>query len=188
MSKDERELKMNNENKNKLEQKLVEIFGEKVSIAVTNARVGNKGYMTRIEAQGIPFTVDAYKETNEKSEKLAFEEFNKQLEKVLRESVVPTKPANCYEKIELTDDELEKLYKFEELISDDYLKEIKEKTSAKICKLDDGRYECVITSPYMNLHAKSTGGTKTLAVATTIWVAHDVFHATPIKVGNWPLY
>ena len=188
MSKDERKLKMDNENKNKLEQRLVEILGEKVSIAVTDARVGDKGYMTRIEAQGIPFTVDAYKETCEESEKLAFEEFNKQLNQALKESIVPTKPADCYEKIELTNEELEKLYKFEELISDDYLKEIKEKTTAKICKLDDGRYECVISSPYMNLHAKSTGGTKTLAVATTIWVAHDIFHATPIKVGNWPLY
>ena len=180
--------KMLNEKAKQLEKRLVEVFGNKASLAITNARLGYKGYYTRIEAYGMPFRVDAYKPTVDESEELALDEFNKQMDIALKESLFPTQPEDRYEPIELTEEELDKLYKYTDLGDvEEALNEIKEETSAKMCQLSDGRYECVITGPYMQLNARSTGGTKKLAIATTIWSAHEIFSPTPIKIGDWPI-
>ena len=58
---------MYNEKTNELEQKLKKVFGEKATLAITNAKLGNRGYMVRIESQGIPYTVDSFKENNEEA-------------------------------------------------------------------------------------------------------------------------
>ena len=177
---------MNNENTNKLEKRLIEIFGEKATLAVTNARIGKEKYMTRIEACGVPFKIDVLKSSNEESEQLALSEFNKHLDEALQERLLPTQTEDCYEIVKLSEEELNKLYKFEEFFDEDYFKEIKEKTTAKICQLENGKYECVISSPYMNLNSRCTANSKKAAIFIAIWTAHDVLKPSSIKVGDWP--
>ena len=178
---------MYNEKTNELEKRLVEVFGSNASLAITTARLGKKGYLVRMESHGMPFIIDARGSEVEAAEQLAIEEFEKQMENALKNDLFPTQKKENYKNIELTTEELEKLYKYLKIPDEEYLAEIKKTTSAEICLLDDGRYECVISSPYMNLSARSTGRSKKLAVATTIWTAHSILNPEFIKVGDWSL-
>ena len=178
---------MFNERTNRLEKRLIKVFGKNASLAVTNARVGNKGYLTRIESYGMPFKVDSYAKTIEESENRAFQKFEEEMEKSLKEKLFKTQKDNNYESYQLTKEEMEKLYKYIDPMEAELLTAIKKDTSAAMCKLENGLYECVINCSYMNLHARSTGATKRLAVAAAIWSAHDVLNPFPLKVGSWPL-
>lgn len=175
---------MNTTKINKLEKILIDIFGEKATFAVTTARVSSKGYMTRIGAQGVPFEVSAYDKDAEKTKKLAFDEFEKQIQIALKEKMRQTQPTEKYVDVELTFEDIYRLYMHEEWAEYEDYKELKEKTTAKICRLDDGTYECVISSPYMNLNAKDTGQTKEDAIKSTIYTAFNFFHPSRIAVGD----
>ena len=175
---------MYNEKTNKLEKELVEKFGVNASLAITNARIGNKGYLVRIESYGLPFTIDSFDKTTELAEKAAVKEFKKRMESALKECVFQTQPNDRYEAIELSNEEIEKLYKHLDGVDSIKLNQLKEITTARICKLENGLYECLIDCPYMNLHARSRGGTKKLAVMGTIWTAHDILTPFPIRVGR----
>ena len=178
---------MKNDKTKKLEKRLVEVFGEKASLAITNARLGAKGYYTRVESYGLPIRVDAYKDTQEAAEELALVEFEKEMELAIKEKLFQTQPLDRYETYNLSVEELGKIYKYSDIIDDKEMLEIKSQTTAQICKLDDGRYECVITSPYMQIHARGTGTTKELAVFSATMVSHDIINPSPIKVGDWPI-
>ena len=175
---------MNTTNIYKLEKKLIDIFGEKATLAITTARVSSRGYMTRIGAQGMPFEVSAYDKDIEKTQRLAVQEFEKQMHKVLGEKMLPSQPADRYFDIELSFEDIYRLYRYEEWVEYEDYKVLKEKTTAKICQLDDGKYECVIKSPYMNLNAKDTGRTKDDAIRSTIHIAFSVFHPMSITIGD----
>ena len=169
---------------NKLEKKLIDIFGEKATFAVATARVSGKGYMTRIGARGMPIEVSAYDKDAEKTIKLALDEFERQMQMALKDKMGPSQPADKYVGVELTFEDIYHLYMHEELVEYEDFKTLKEKTNAKICQLDDGRYECVISSPYMNLSVKDTGLTKEDAIRSAIYSAFSVFHPSPITVGD----
>lgn len=175
---------MNIANINKLEKKLIKIFGEKATFAITTARVSSKGYMTRIGARGLPFEVSAYDKDIEKTQKLALNEFEKQTQVALNDKIRPTQPADRYVDIELTFEDIYRLYMHEEWVEYEDYKVLKEKTTAKICQLDNGLYECVINSPYMNLSAKDTGLTKEDAIRSAIYTAFSFFHPSRIEVGD----
>ena len=175
---------MNIEKINKLEKKLIDIFGERATLAITTARVSSRGYMTRIGAQGMPFEVSAYDKDIEKTQKMAIQEFEKQMQEALGEKMLPSQPVNRYVGIELSFEDIYRLYMHEEWVEHKDYKALKEKTTAKICQLDNGKYECVISSPYMNLNAKDTGRTKDDAIRSTIQTAFSVFHPMCITIGD----
>ena len=176
---------MYNEKINNLENRMVEIFGENASFSVTNARLGRKGYLTRIESCGLPFRIDSREKTSELSEQTAINEFEKQLDKALAEKLFPTQKHEEYENIELTPEELDKLYKYMDQVEPEILIGIKKETKARICCLSNNRFECVIDCLYINLHARSDGATKKLAIAGAIWNAHDILTPLSIRVGDW---
>ena len=184
LSKGKRKEKMNITNICKLEKKLIDIFGEKATLAITSARVSSRGYMTRIGAQGMPFEVSAYDKDIEKTQKMAVQEFEKQMQEALEEKMLPSQPADRYVGVELSFEYIYRLYMHEEWVEYEDYKVLKEKTTAKICQLDDGKYECVIKGPYMNLNAKDTGKTKDDAIRSTIHTAFSVFHPMSITVGD----
>lgn len=178
---------MYNEKTNELEQKLKKVFGEKATLAITNAKLGNRGYMVRIESQGIPYTVDSFKENNEEAEQLAIEEFERRMNESLEENVFPTQPIDCYRNKNLSTEEMNKLYKYIEFPISSTLKDIEEKTTALVCCLNNNKYECVITGPYMNLNARGVGATERIAVMNAINTAHNILNPFLVKVGNWPI-
>ena len=175
---------MNCTNIKKIEKKLIDIFGGTATFAVTTARVSSKGYMTRIGARGMPFEVSAYDKNAEKTQELALDEFEKQMQLALKDKMRPTQPADKYTGVELTFEDIYRLYMREEWVEYEDFKVLKEKTTAKVCKLDNGSYECIINSPYMNLNVKDTGSTKENAIKSTILTAFSFFHPSPIVVGD----
>ncbi len=177
---------MTNEKFNKLEKRAKEFFGEKAVLSVADVKFANKGYITRIKLQGMPFEISAMQNTLEEAEELALTEFEKCFDEAIEKDLFPTQPIENYEVLELTDEQFKRLFKYEELLSEEYEKELKQKTKANICRLDDGRYECVLESPYLCLHARGTSGTITLAILSATMRAHDVFRAPLINVGKKP--
>ena len=177
---------MKNEILTKLENKAKELFGEKSTVSVAEIKVANKGYIARIKMQGMPFEISAMHETLEEAQKLAVEEFDKQASDAVKDSLFATQSIEKYESVKLTDDQFIRLFKHEELMGKEYIEELKEKTFAKICKLNDGRYECVIESPYMCLHARGLAGAKELAIWSATMVAHDIFNPSLVYVGRKP--
>ena len=177
---------MKNPKITELENRLIEVFGENASLALTTARLGSKGYFVRIESYGMPFTVDAYDKNPEEAEELAIEEFNKQMVEALDEKLFPTQPLEKYEIIQLSEEELNKVYKYSDIIHiKETFEEVKKETIAKICKRSDGKYECVISGTYMHLNARGTARTKELAITAAIWTAHEILNPSVIKVGNY---
>lgn len=170
---------------NDLEKQMVNIFGEDASLVITKARLGKKGYLTRIESYGLPFRIEAREKTSELSEDLAIKEFEKHTKKALAEKILPTQPDESYETIVLTSDDLNRLYKHMNTFTPELLDGIKKDTVAKISHLDDFKYECVIDCPYMNIHARGEGANKKLAVASAIWAAYDILNPYSIRVGDW---
>ena len=175
---------MDNKKFKKLEEKAVEIFGERATMTFSQIRVAYKGYLVRIKVQGMPFEISSFKPTLEEAEELAISKFYEEMDKALKDNLFQTKPQEQYEVRNLTDNEFEKLFKFEECMGEEYLEELKSKTIIKICELEDGRYECVIESPYMNLHARATSKNKTMVPTLAIWTAHDIFKPILTRVGD----
>ena len=169
-----------------LEEKANELFGEKSLLSVAEVKAADKGYVVRIKMQGVPFEITAMKDTLEEAEELAYFEFKNNLNDSLEKSLFATQSADKYEEVKLTNQQLDRLYKYEESLDDEYLDELKIKTVAKLAKLDDGRYECVLESPYKCLHARGTASTKNLAILSAIMTAHDIFETYLIHVGNKP--
>lgn len=177
---------MEKENLNNLEKRANELFGEKSLVSVAEIKCANKGYIVRIKMQGMPVEISAMEDTLNEAEDLACKEINKKIDEALENELFPTQPIEKYSEHELSDDQFERLYKFEELLSNEYKNNLKENTKALVCKLDDGRYECVIESPYMCLHARSTANSINNAILSATMVAHDVFMPSLIHVGKYP--
>lgn len=175
---------MNYKTFNQLEQKAIQLFGKKSSVMVAKVRASDKGYVVRIKMQGMPFEISAMQDTLEKAEEIAFGEFEKRMNEALENTLFPTQPNEKYKEIKLTEEQLEKLFRYEEILSSDYRKEIESQTIAKVCQLDSGVYECIIQSPYMCLNARGRSKTEKYAIIAAMMVAHDVFDAVPIYVGN----
>lgn len=173
---------------NKLEKELIGIFGEKATLAITTAKVGDKGYMTRIGVQGMPFEVSAYGKDIGKTQKMVLEEFEKQMQTALTYKIKPTQLANRYVGVELTFEDIYCLYRHEEWAEYEDFKMLQKKTKAKMCQLDNGKFECIINSPYMNLCAKGTGLTKEESIASAINNSFDIFHPSPIAIGDETIY
>ena len=169
-----------------LENKANELFGERSTISIAEAKFANKGYIVRIKMQGMPFEISAMQGTLEDAERVALEEFEKHATDEIKNSLFPTQPIEQYKSVKLTDSQFERLFKHEEFIGKEYIEELKEKTIAKLCQLDDGKYECVIESPYMCLHARGTSGSQDLSILSATMRAYDVFRASTIYVGNNP--
>ena len=169
-----------------LEKQINELFGNHALLAITNAFIGDKGYMVRIEAYGLPFTIDSYGKDNKTTEELAIDEFKKQLTIAKEELLFPSQPEEKYEEFRLTEEDINKLYKFVDYPDSPVYDHPKSKTVAKMCELPNGKYECVIKSPYMNLNVRSTAWTKKLALASAIWKSREVFSPRPIRVGKLP--
>lgn len=170
----------------KLEKKANELFGEKAVVSAAEVKVANKGYIVRVKMQGMPFEISAMHDTLEKAEELALAGFNTNMEDALKNSLFPTQAIEKYKEVKLDEDQFTRLFKNEDLLSKEYTNELKEKTIAKICQLDDGRYECVLESPYMCLHARGTGGTEKLSILTASMNAHDIFRTPLVQVGKKP--
>ena len=168
-----------------LEKQLVEMFGENATLAITNARIGTKGYYTRIESCGIPFRIEAINESQDIAYEMAINEFVKQTEIAIREKLFATQPDCAYEEHHLTNEDLDKIYKCQTDYNLEIINDFKKQTFAKVAHLPDGRFECVIDCSRLHLRVRGTGGTKKLAIASAIWNSHDVLNPTPIKVGDW---
>lgn len=177
---------MEKEKLTKLEKRANELFGDKSVVTVAEVKFANKGYIVRIKMQGMPFEISSMQSTLEQAEELAYSEFEKQMEDVLQKYLFGTQPNEKYEQVKLDDEQFNRLFKYEELLSEEYLNELKEQTITKICQLEDGKYECVIESPYMCLHARGRSGSKKLSILSATMVAYDVFRASPIYVGEKP--
>ena len=174
---------MTNEKFKKLEKRAKEIFGEKAVLTVADAAVVGNYYMTRIKLQGMPFEISSVKETLEEAEELAIVEFEKHVNEALENKLFPTQPNEKYEVSKLTEQQFNKLFKFEDFISEEYTNELKEKTVTKICQLESGEYECVIESPYMCLNARARSMSKQFSIHFAIMVAHEIFIGNTIHVG-----
>lgn len=169
-----------------LENKLVEAFGENVALAITNARLGSKGYCTKIQTTGLPFEINSYSETVEESEQKAIQEFEKQMAVAFKEKLFATQPIHYYKEMKLYKNNLDKLYRFTDILNEKILKEIKSKTNAIVCKISN-HYECVISSPYMNMHSRGIGQTKEIALQSAIINGWDILNPIPIQIGRWPI-
>ena len=169
-----------------LEKTANELFGENSVVTVATVKLGKKGYITRINMQGLPFEISSMDDTLEKAEELAYDEFEKHMRDVVRNELFPTQPLDRYETVKLTDEEFNRLFKFEDLVGDEYINNLKEKTVVKICELHDGYYECVLESSYMCLHTRGTSGSKKLALLMATMRAHDVLRAPRVYVGRRP--
>ena len=186
VSKDESTKIMQKEKLTKIEKRANELFGEKSIISVAEIKVANKGYIVRIKMQGMPFEISAMQDTLEEAEELAYSEFEKHVADALENNLFPTQPIENYKEIKLTDEQFTKLFKYEELLSEEYCRELKEKTVAKMCQLPNGKYECVIESPYMCLHARATSASEKFSIFFAITTAHDIFRSSLIYVGKKP--
>lgn len=167
-----------------VEEKATYLFGDKAVVSFAQARVGNKGYIIKINVQGLPFELSASAENIETAMEEATEGFLEWLFKARAKDLFKTYPEDEYEKVQLSDEELDKLYRFEDFLSDEYLKKIKEETTVWVCQLRDQGYECVIESPYKNLHSRGVGSSKQTAIMSAIWKARDIFSPRLIKVGE----
>ena len=177
---------MEKEKITKLERRSNELFGKGAVVSVSQVKVADKGYVVRIKMQGMPFEISAMDETLEKAESIAYDEFNKNMEDALENSLFPTQSKEKYEEVKLSEEQLDRLFKYEDMLPKKILDDLKKKTIAKICALDGGRYECVIENPYNCLHARGTSGMKKLAILSATMVAHDVFKAPVEYVGKRP--
>lgn len=177
---------MDKEKNTTLERRANEIFGKGAVVSVSQVKVADKGYVVRIKMQGMPFEISAMEDTLEKAECIAYEEFNKNMENALENSLFPTQPKEKYEEVKLSEEQLDRLFKYEDILPKEFLDDLKKKTVAKICVLDDGRYECVIENTYNSLHARGRSGVKKLAILSATMVAHDVFRAPVEYVGKKP--
>lgn len=167
-----------------IEEKAISVFGEKVAISYAQIRVVDKGYIVRFNIQGLPFEISASAENLESAEEQATNELVRRMCNTCANDLFKTQPDEYYERIELSGEELDKLYRFEEHLSEKYFSEIKEKTTVWICQLRDKRYECVLESPYKNLHARGVGYSQRAAIMSAIWKAHDIFEPELIRVGQ----
>lgn len=167
-----------------LEKSAISVFGEKAVISIAQIRVANKGYAVKINIQGLPFEVSVIAKSVEQAMDQATHEIKERMRDAIKNDLFKTQPDNRYEKIQLSNSELDKLYHSEELLGDEYRKELKEKTIAWMCQLSDKKYECVIESSYMNLHSRGVGPSKLNAVMMAIWKAHDVFVPELIQIGR----
>ena len=177
---------MEKEKITKLEQRANELFGKKSLVSIAEIKFADIGYMVRIKMQGLPFEISAIKDTLEDAEELAIAEFENMTNYALKNDLFPTQPIEKYESLKLTDEQFNRLFRFEELLDDEYICELKKETIAKVCQLPDGRYECVLESPYMCLHARGRSGTIPLAILSATMRAYEVFRASLISVGNKP--
>lgn len=175
---------MKNINFKKVEEKAISLFGEKAVISYAQIRVGSKGYVVKLNIQGLPFEITASAENLESAEEQATGEFIKRMSNARENDLFKTQPDDRYERVKLSDEELDKLYRFEDYLSDDYLKEIKEKTNAWVCQLKENKFECVLESSYKNLHSRGIGTTKQTAIMAAMWKAHDIFDPELIRVGK----
>ena len=178
---------MENQKIKNLENRAVELFGEKALVAVTEIRAADKGYVVRIKMQGMPFEISSIQSSLEDAEETALAEFEKQMETALKNDLFATHDEDTYEQRKLRDEEFNKLFKHEEYLSKEYVEELKEETIVKTLKLENSKVECVIESPYLCLHARSQANSEKLAVASAIWVAYDVFNPKMIRIGNHAL-
>ena len=168
----------------KIEEKAVSLFGEEIVVSLAKIRVANKGYMVRVSVQGLPFEVTATAKNLEFALEQATYEYGKRMHKVCANDLFKTQPNERYEKVQLSKEELDKLYRFEEYLSGEYLKEIKEKTIAWVTQLKEKMYECVVESPYKNLHSRGVGSSKQTAIMSALWKAHEIFEPELIRVGQ----
>lgn len=169
---------------NDLAEKIEAIIGEKIVLTVATAKLADKGYIVRIKMQGMPFEISAMSETLEQAEKTAEMEFMEDFDIARKEKLYQTQPKDKYKYIKLSDEQLDKLFENEVFLGKGFLKRIKEETSAMICQLEDGRYECVIESPYMYLRARGRSNTEESAVLAAISVAKSILKPTMIEVGK----
>ena len=168
----------------KIEEKAILLFGEKVVISFAQIRVANKGYVIRFNIQGLPFEISSSAKNIELAMEQATNELNKRMRQACMNDLFKTQQNDRYEKVSLSKEELDKLYRFEEYLSNNYLKEIKENTIAWVCQLRDNQYECVVESPYKNLHSRGVGATKQTAIMSALWKAHEIFEPELIRVGQ----
>ena len=167
-----------------LAERIETIIGEKAVLTVATAKVADKGYIVRIKMQGMPFEVSAMQKTLEEAEKTAKMEFFEHFDQAFKEKLYQTQPKDKYKNIKLTNDQFNKLFEDEVLLSKDFLKRIKEETCAMMCQLEDGTYECVIESPYMYLRARGRSDTEESAISAAISVAKNILKPTMIEVGK----
>ena len=167
-----------------LEKSAISVFGEKAVISVAQIRVANKGYAVKINIQGLPVEVSVIAKTVEQATEQAVCEINKRMRDACEKELFKTQPDDRYEIVKLTDYQLDTLFHSEELLGDEYRKELKEKTTAWMCQLNDKKYECVIECPYMNLHSRGVGPSKLNATMMAIWKAHEVFLPELIQIGK----
>lgn len=175
---------MNKEKIQKLEQRANEIFGSRSVVSIAETKVANKGYNVRISMQGVPFEISAMGSTPEEAQENAYTEFEKNLNAALKQTLFPTQSVEKYREVELTNEQFHRLFKNEELMSEEYLDQLVKETKAMICQLDNGNYECVIESPYMCLHARGVARLIESAIYIATMNAHDVFTPELIRVGS----
>ena len=101
---------MYSQKSNELEQEVVKVLGEKSHFAISLIRSGDKGYFTRIEANGFPFVIQAFESTVEKSEELAIDGFRKHMSKALEKDMFHSQPEENYWDIEVLKEDVDKLY------------------------------------------------------------------------------
>ena len=174
---------MNDANIKQLENWITEAFKEKLTIAITDASLNENCYMTRIGVCGLPFEISAFEKTIDSSEQLALREFKKQLEDTVINMFSPSEQKELYKNYVLNNAELSKLYQYELGFKNNYIDEMKQKTQAETCRLSNGKYECMLSSPHMHLHVKGIANSRKAAVNIAILRAHTVFHPLPVYVG-----
>ena len=177
---------MYNTKSNELENEVIKVLGEKCHFAITLIRAGNAGYFARIEANGFPFTVRSFETTIEKAEELAIEEFKRKMSEALEKDMFHSQPEEKYWEVEVLKEDADKLYDDTDIFPLEFLNQVKENTTIKMCKLENGNYECVIDCNDLRIHVRNESPSKRLAKAFAIFKARHVISPELVIVGDRP--
>lgn len=174
---------MKNQDLNKLEEKMVELFGKETSFNVSSRRNPNNTYTMIIEVVGLPFSIYASGKTYEESKTNALDAFFPQLEVALEDNLFPTMSSDCYEEISLTDDQLNRIIGKKET-DDEVENEDRNDIKARVGRTTEGLYECVIESSAYDTHARGVGKTQKIAIIKAVWTARDIRNPTTFYIGD----
>lgn len=171
---------------NELEKEVEKVLGKKCHFAITLIRAGNAGYFARVEANGFPFIVRSFETTLEKAEELAIDEFRKEMTEALEKDMFHSQPDEKYWDVEVLKEDADKLYEDMEIYPLEFLEEVKAHTSIKMCKLDNGNYECVIDCDELRIHVRNESQSERFAKRLAIYKARDVMRPNLVIVGEKP--
>ena len=97
-----------------------------------------------------------------------------------------TQPEEKYWEVDVLKEDVDKLYDDMEIYPLEFLNEVKAHTTIKMCKLDNGNYECVIDCDDMRIHVRRECPSERFAKKFAIYKARNVMKPRLITVGERP--